>query len=92
MTKFDNRVIIAVQSALGGTERGDNMLKISIKSARVNAGYSQKDASSRLGVSNKTLSSWENGNTVPKANMIDKICRLYKVEYDNLIFLPNNPL
>lgn len=68
------------------------MLKISIKSARVNAGYSQKKASSLLGVSNKTLSSWENGNTVPKADMIDKICQLYMVEYDNLIFLPNNPL
>ena len=68
------------------------MLKISIKSARVNAGYSQKKASSMLGVSNKTLSSWENGNTVPKADMIDKICQLYKVEYDNLIFLSNNPL
>lgn len=68
------------------------MLKISIKSARVNAGYSQKKASGILGVSNKTLSSWENGNTVPKADMVDKICQLYKVEYDNLIFLPSNPL
>lgn len=68
------------------------MLKISIKSARVNAGYSQKKASAILGVSNKTLSSWENGNTVPKADMVDKICQLYKVEYDNLIFLPSNPL
>ena len=68
------------------------MLKISLKSARVNAGYSQKDASMKLGVSNKTLSSWESGITVPKADKIDKICQLYNVEYDNLIFLPNNPL
>ena len=68
------------------------MLQITIKSARVNAGYSQKEASSILGVSNKTLSSWEQGITVPKADMIDKICQLYNVGYDNLIFLPNNPL
>ena len=68
------------------------MLKISLKSARVNAGYSQKVASSLLGVSNKTLSSWEKGVTVPKADMIDKICRVYNVAYDNLIFLPINPL
>ena len=68
------------------------MLKISLKSARVNAGYSQKCASSLLGVSTKTMGSWENGNTVPKADMIDKICQLYNVKYDNLIFLPNNPL
>ena len=68
------------------------MLKISLKSARVNAGYSQKSASAELGISNKTLSSWENGVTVPKADMIDKICRLYNVEYDSVIFLTNNPL
>ena len=68
------------------------MLKISLKSARVNAGYSQKDASMKLGVSNKTLGSWESGITVPKADKIDKICQLYNIEYDNLIFLPNNPL
>ena len=68
------------------------MLKISLKSARVNAGYSQKSASAELGISNKTLSSWENGVTVPKADMIDQICRLYNVEYDSVIFLPNNPL
>lgn len=68
------------------------MLKISLKSARVNAGYLQKEASKLLNVSNKTLSSWENGSTVPKADMIDNICRLYGVEYDNLVFLPNNPL
>ena len=68
------------------------MLKISLASARVNAGYSQKVASALLGVSTKTLCSWEKGTTVPKANIIDKICELYKVDYDNLIFLPNNPL
>ena len=92
MTNFDKRVIITIQSALSGTKEGDNMLKISLKSARVNAGYSQKSASTKLGVSNKTLSSWENGATVPKADMVDKICRLYNVEYDSVNFLPNNPL
>lgn len=68
------------------------MGKITLRAARVNAGLLQKEASQLLGVSNKTLSSWENGITVPKANVIDKICNLYKVGYDNLIFLPDNPL
>lgn len=68
------------------------MLKISLASARVNAKLSQKEAAVLLGVSTKTISSWEKGATMPKANIIDKICELYKVEYDNLIFLPNNPL
>lgn len=64
------------------------MGKITLKAARVNAGYLQKEAAKRLDVSNKTLSSWENGITVPKVDMIDKICNLYGVCYDNLIFLP----
>lgn len=64
------------------------MGKITLKAARVNAGYLQKEAAKKLDVSNKTLSSWENGITMPKANMIDKICNLYGVCYDNLIFLP----
>lgn len=68
------------------------MGKITLRAARVNAGYLQKEASKLLDVSNKTLSSWENGTTVPKVDMIDKICNLYGVCYDNLIFLPRNPL
>lgn len=68
------------------------MGKITLRAARVNAGLLQKEASQLLGVSNKTLSSWENNITVPRADMIDKICNLYKVGYDNLIFLPGNPL
>ena len=68
------------------------MAKMTLKAARVNAGLLQKEAAALLEVSNKTLSSWENGTTVPKANVIDKICNLYNVDYDNLIFLPTNPL
>ncbi len=68
------------------------MGKITLKAARVNAGLTQKEAATSLGVSNKTLSNWENGVSVPKANQIDPICSLYNVPYDSLIFLPNNPL
>ena len=50
------------------------MKKISLKAARVNAGYSQKEAAELLGISNKTLCSWENGKTFPDQPMIEKIC------------------
>ena len=66
------------------------MLKISIKSARVNKNLSQKEAADRLGVSNKTLGSWENGITFPPADKIPLICELYGVSYDNLNFLPSD--
>ncbi|MGN0553703.1 MAG: helix-turn-helix domain-containing protein [Oscillospiraceae bacterium] len=65
---------------------------LTLKAARVNANYGQKEAASSLGISNKTLSNWENGYTVPKQNYIDAICKLYGVSYDNLIFLPSDSL
>ena len=68
------------------------MLKISLRAARVNAHLSQKEAAVRLGISNKTLGNWEKGITFPPADMIQAICDLYGVSYDNLNFLPTNSL
>lgn len=62
------------------------MPKLSLKAARVNVGYSQKEAAELLGISNKTLCSWENGKTFPDQPMIEKICTLYHVTYDILDF------
>ena len=64
------------------------MIQITLEAARVNAGYSQKEAAKKLGVSNVTLSNWERGVSMPKANQIIAICDLYRVPYDMLIFLP----
>lgn len=65
------------------------MSQITLKAARVNAGYTQKEAAIILGVSNTTLVSWEKGTSMPKANHIDAICNLYNKTYDELIFLPS---
>lgn len=65
------------------------MIQITLEAARVNAGYSQKEAAKKLGVSNVTLSHWERGVSMPKANQIIAICNLYRVPYDMLIFLPS---
>ena len=67
-------------------------IQISLASARVNAGLTQKEAAEELNVSNKTLCSWEKGESFPDALQIDKICKLYGVPYDNIKFLPSNPL
>ena len=67
-------------------------VKLSLRAARVNSGYSQKDAAGHLGVSNKTLGNWENGITFPPADKIPAICELYGVSYDNLNFLPSDSL
>ena len=85
-----------VQSALSGSRMclkgGIRMPKITMKAARVNVGLTQKQAATEMGVSNKTLCSWEKGESYPNAIQIKAICELYNVAYDNLIFLPNNPL
>ena len=68
------------------------MAKMTLRAARVNAGLTQKIAAQKLGVSNKTLCNWEKGITFPSANKIVAICGTYRVPYDDLIFLPDNPL
>jgi transcriptional regulator with XRE-family HTH domain len=68
------------------------MVKISIRAARVNAGFLQKDAADHLGISNKTLGNWEKGITFPPADKIPAICELYGVPYDMLNFLPTDSL
>ena len=68
------------------------MPKISLKAARANADLSQKEAAKILKVSNKTLHSWENGETSPSAKYIDAICELYNLSYDDINFLPANSL
>ena len=68
------------------------LVKVSLRAARVNAGYSQKEAAALLKISNKTLGSWENGITFPPVDKIPDICRLYGVSYDNLNFLPTGSL
>lgn len=68
------------------------MAKMTLKAARVNVGLAQKAAAKEIGVSNKTLCSWEKGATFPDASKIPVICQIYGVSYDDLIFLPANPL
>lgn len=68
------------------------MLKITLAAARVNAGYAQKKAAKLLNISNKTLSNWEKGTSYPTADKIEELCELYGIAFDNLNFLPNNPL
>jgi transcriptional regulator with XRE-family HTH domain len=61
---------------------------MTLEAARRNARLLQKDVAAALGVSKKTVGSWENGKTMPKADKIDAICKLYGVSYDNIKWKP----
>lgn len=64
-------------------------LQISLKAARINAGMTQAAAAEAMGVSNITISNWENGHTLPNIQTARKIAEVYNVPLDNL-FLPDN--
>lgn len=59
-------------------------MRISLKSARVNKGFTQENVAKALQVNKKTVSSWENGKTMPNAKMIEPLCALLGVSYDTI--------
>lgn len=64
------------------------MAKMTLAAARVNKGYTQADAAEKLKISVSTLKNWEKGCSFPKQPQIEKLCDLYELVYDDIIFLP----
>ena len=63
--------------------------RISLKAARVNAGFSQQEAAKMLGISKATLQNYESGNTVPDILMSRKIEEVYQFPADYIFFGAN---
>ena len=57
--------------------------KISLKSARVNAGYTQTQVAKKLKVAESTVFNWENGKSIINAKNLFKLSYLYNVKVDN---------
>ena len=57
-------------------------MRLSLRALRVNANLTQGELGERLGVSGKTISSWEKGATMPSFNKIEEICDFFGVGYD----------
>lgn len=68
------------------------MAKITLRAARVNAGITQRAAADAVGVSNKTMVKWEKGTAYPNVIQAFVLCRLYGIPFDDIIFLPSEPL
>ena len=62
------------------------MPQITLKAARVNAGFTQTKVAEKLGVSTSTVKNWEQGKTFPKQPHIELLCELYNVQYDQIFF------
>lgn len=59
-------------------------MKISLKAARINAGYHQKEVSSVLGISTKTLINWEKGVSFPRIDQFQQLTALYGLTVDDI--------
>lgn len=59
-------------------------MKITLKAARVNAGMKQTDVEKALGFSRSTLTRWENGKCVPRADTLETLCKLYGVSLEDI--------
>nr|DAY89883.1 MAG TPA: Helix-turn-helix XRE-family like protein [Caudoviricetes sp.] len=65
-------------------------LKITLKAARVNAGFTVREAAKKLNVSPSTIIAWEKNPEKINALYQSKISDAYDVDVDNIIFLPQN--
>lgn len=70
------------------TNEGGEKMGITLAAARVNKRLSRKKAAETLEISPFTLGNYENGKTFPNTTVIQKMEKLYGVEYKDLIFLP----
>lgn len=59
-------------------------LKISLKAARINANYTQKEIADKLCVSKHTIINWEKGKNKISYPALDMLCRFYGCEIKNL--------
>ena len=56
-----------------------------IAQCRKEQGLTQEQLSEKLGVSSKSVSRWENGNTMPDLSMFQTLCSIFNVELAELL-------
>lgn len=56
-----------------------------LKQTRVDAGVSQVELAERIGVYQKDISRWENGERTPSVEAFAKICRALNASADELL-------
>lgn len=67
--------------------RPQNM-KMTLKTARELAGFTQAEAAEKIGVNPDTIGNYERGRSYPDIPTLRKIEAAYGVSYNQLIFLP----
>lgn len=65
-------------------------MAITLKAARINKGLTQAEAAERIGISETTLSKYENAKSFPDVMTIKRIEEVYSLEYKDIVFLPGS--
>ena len=56
-----------------------------IRQARINKGYTQSELGDLIGVSNKAISRWENGETFPEIGVIEPLAQMLELRIQDII-------
>ncbi len=59
---------------------GDDKLTMTLKMLRVSKGLSQIELGKEIGVSQTTISAWEQGQTLPSSKNVYALAQLYSVD------------
>lgn len=62
-------------------------IKLTLTAARVNAGYTQKEAAHKLDLKQSTLAEWERDSTKLSYIEAHRLAELYGIENPDIIFL-----
>ncbi len=87
-TLRDWQMRISVVNLKLPSKTGGEIMPMTLKAARINAGLKQREVAEKLNVSRETIGKWESGKTTPTIKQAAAICELYCCALDDLIFLP----
>lgn len=59
-------------------------MRMSIRGLRAHRKMTQQELADHVGVNKKTVALWENGETTPNVDKVDKICEALGVGYDDI--------
>lgn len=59
-------------------------MKITLKAARHNAGYTQQEAADLLGVTPLTILNWEKGKYLPRPRRRRVLAQVYEIPVENI--------
>lgn len=60
-------------------------MKVTLKAARVNSGYTQAEVAKKIGVSKTSVVNWENGTAEPKTSHFKALCEIYSASAEDII-------